>query len=90
MTNKVGGLIADTWSRQLTEPALRHSQLGPTVGHTLIIPASVHAKDTLMVVDTAAKMSVISQLFLHSLKPTVTVSREHIRIRNAEHSTNMR
>ena len=84
-TNKLGGLIADTGSKQLTEPAVRHSQLGPTIGHTLLISASIYDVDTLLVVDTAAQMSVISQSFLNSLKSTVTVSREHIRIRNAEH-----
>ena len=80
-TNKLGGLIADTRSSQLTDTAVRHSQLGPTVGHTLLIPASICAADTLLVVDTAAQMSIISQSFLNSLKPTVTVYHEHIRIK---------
>ena len=29
--------MTDTGSRQLTEPTVRHLQLGPTVGHTLLI-----------------------------------------------------
>ena len=77
----LGGIIADTVSEQLTEPAIRHSQLDPTVGHTLLIPASIHAVDALLVVDTAVQISMISQSFLDSLKPTVKVSREHIRIK---------
>ena len=85
-----GYLIADTVSEQLTEPTVRHSQLDPTVGHTLLIPASIHAVDALVVVDTAAQISMISQSFLDSLKPTLKVSREHIRIRNAKHGSNMR
>ena len=50
----------------------------------------MHAVDTLLDVDTAAQMSMISQSFIHSLKPTVTVARQHIRIRNAEHGSYMR
>ena len=59
----LGGLIADTVSEQLTEPAVRHSQLDPTVGHNLLIPASIHAVGALLVVDTAAQISMISQSF---------------------------
>jgi len=51
-TNKLGSIIADTWSRQLTEPAVRHLQLGPIVGHTLLIPAYSHDVNTVLVVDT--------------------------------------
>ena len=61
--NILGGLIAETVSGQPTDPEVRHSQLGPTVGHTLLLPASIHAVDILLVVDAAAQMSMISQSF---------------------------
>ena len=47
---------------------IRSTQIGPTVGHTLLIPATIYGRDTLMVVDTAAQMSMVSQSFIDSLE----------------------
>ena len=68
---------------------VRSTQLGPTVGHTLLIPATIHGKDTLMVVDTAAQMSMVSQSFIDSLEHAYTATPEFITIKNAEHGSYM-
>ena len=68
---------------------VRSTQLGPTVGHTLLIPATIHGKDTLMVVDTAAQMSLVSQSFIDSLEHAYTATPEFITIKNAEHGSYM-
>ena len=40
----------------LLEPVVRHANVSPAVGHTMLIPGTICGKDTLMVVDTAAQI----------------------------------
>ena len=87
MTNTVSSQATGTRITQLTEPVARRTRLSATVGHTLLIPATIYSKNTLMVVDTAAQMSMISQLFADSLGSASATSHEQIRIKNAEHGS---
>ena len=68
---------------------VRSTQLDPTVGYTLLIPATIYGRDMLMVIDTAAQMSMVSQSFIDSLEHACTVTPEFITIKNAEHGSYM-
>ena len=61
----------------------------PATGHTLLIPATIYGKNTLMVVDTAAQMPMVSQSFIDSLGQTLTMSSGGIVIKNAENYSYM-
>ena len=54
-----------------SEPVVRHADVSPAVGHTMLIPGTICGKDTLMVVDTAAQRAMISQPFFDSLKAKI-------------------
>ena len=66
---------------------VRSTQLDPTVGHTLLIPATIYGRGMLMVIDTAAQMSMVSLSFIDSLEHACTVTPEFITIKNAEHGS---
>ena len=68
-------------------PLVRSTHLSQATGHTLLIPATISGKDTLMVVDTAAQISMVSQSFIDSLGQTLTMSSGGIVIKNAENDS---
>ncbi len=74
---------------ELLEPVVRHANVSPAVGHTMLIPGTICGKDTLMVVDTAAQISMISQPFFDSLNHHTALPPELIGIKNAEHGSHM-
>ena len=74
---------------ELIEPVVRHANVSPAVGHTMLIPGNICGKDTLMVVDTAAQISMISQPFFDSLNHHTALPPELIGIKNAEHGSHM-
>ena len=74
---------------ELLEPVFRHANVSPAIGHTMLIPGTICDKDTLMVVDTAAHISMISQPFFDSLNHHTALLPELIGIKNAEHGSHM-
>ena len=74
---------------ELPEPVVRHADVSPAVGLTMLIPGTICGKDTLMAVDTSAQISMISQPFFDSLNHLTVFLPELIGIKNAEHGSHM-
>ena len=73
-----------------SSPLVRsHIYTRPAARNTLLILATISNKDTLMVVDTAAQISMVSQSFIDSLGQIFTMSPGGIVTKNAENDSYM-